>query len=135
MIVVCFAAVNFIFYLFNRQHGDSFPYILVGYSTFSMLFGLLVYDLVNRRTKILEAIFRFSLLRFVGMISYGTYVFHWPIFLLLSPWLRDWSSRHLSVSSELFASVVATLLSYVVRFLSYQLIEKRFLRLKKYFPS
>ncbi|MFL5741795.1 MAG: acyltransferase family protein [Flavisolibacter sp.] len=134
-IVVCFAAANFIFYLFNRHHADSFPYVLIGYSTFSMLFGLIVYDLVNRRTRILEIIFSFSLLRFVGMISYGAYVFHWPVFLLMSPWLRQWSSNHLPISAELFASIVATLVSYGLGFLSYELIEKRFLRLKKYFPS
>lgn len=134
VIVLFFAAINFIFYLINLRYADTFPYILVGYSTFSMVFGLLVYDLVNRRTKIFEMLLSLSFLRFFGMISYGTYIFHWPLYLLISPWLTSWAVSHMpQFPAALFASLTATLLAFFIGYVSYRFFEMRFLRMKKYF--
>jgi peptidoglycan/LPS O-acetylase OafA/YrhL len=134
IIVLAFAAINFIFYLVNLRYGNTFPYILVGYSTFSMVFGLLVYDLINQRTKFFELILSVSFLRFFGMISYGTYIFHWPLYLLISPWLTNWAVVHLpQFPPSLFASIIATLLAFCIGYTSYRFFELRFLRLKKYF--
>lgn len=135
LIVMGFAAFNFIFYQVNLQNHDSYPYLaLVGFSTFSMIFGLLVYDIVNRQTQFFDHIFGISFLKFLGRISYGTYIFHWPLYLLIKPFLVPWALLHLqTINAQLFASVTATLVSYLLGFLSYQYFELRFLRMKKHF--
>lgn len=135
LIVLGFAAFNFIFYFVNLQYHDTFPYLaLVGFSTFSMIFGLLVYDIINRQTKFFSDIFNIGILKFLGRISYGTYIFHWPLYLLIKPTLTSWASVNVnSFSPQLFASVIATILSYLLGFLSYRYFELRFLRMKKHF--
>lgn len=134
-VVMAFAAFNFIFYLVNLQFGDSFPYLaLVGFSTFSMIFGLLVYVIVNRRSAFFTAVFDIALLKFLGRISYGTYIFHWPLYLIVHPFLYQWTATGLSsTGAQLFTSVTATVLAYTLGYLSYRYFEMRFLRLKKYF--
>jgi peptidoglycan/LPS O-acetylase OafA/YrhL len=135
LIVFGFAAFNFIFYLVNLQYNDSFPYLaLVGFSTFSMIFGLLVYDIVNVQTKIWDRIFNIEVLKFLGRISYGTYIFHWPLYLILHPFLMKWAKQFmLPVSAQFFTSISATILAYSLGYLSYRYFELRFLKLKKHF--
>jgi peptidoglycan/LPS O-acetylase OafA/YrhL len=135
LIVSGFAAVNFLFYLINARYHDSFPYLaLVGFSTFSMIFGLLVHDIVNRNTRLVTMAFDIGVLKFLGRISYGTYIFHWPMFLLLNPYFIRWAVSHTGFTNpQLFSSVLITILAYLTGFLSYRYFELRFLRLKKYF--
>ena len=54
-----------------------------------------------------------SPLRYIGKISYGLYIYHWPIFFLLG--------AHLAL---------AAVISFALAALSYQFVEKPFLRLK-----
>lgn len=135
VIVTIFAGFNFLFYFFNKGYRFSFPYLaIVGYTTFAMLFGLLVHDIVNHRTKLFTIIFQNRILRFCGTVSYGCYIIHWPLYLAISPVLRQWCSLHSPwLSQEFFASTVSLILSYIGGYLSYRLFEMRFLRLKKYF--
>lgn len=133
-IVLFFAAVNFIFYFINKQVGHSIPYLLVGYSTFSMLFGLLLYDLLNHKNSLFSKFFNNRLLKFVGTISYGTYIFHWPVYLILNYYLVRWLNLNAGdFNSQIFTSVFATMLSFVIGYLSYRYFEMKFLKLKKYF--
>ncbi len=135
IIVVGFAAFNFLFYLVNLKHQDSFPYLaLVGFSTFSMIFGLLVYDIINYQTPFLTTLFNINFLKFLGRISYGTYLFHWPLYLIIKPFLFHWASGNLStLGAQFLVSTISTLAAYVLGYLSYQYFEMRFLRLKKHF--
>jgi peptidoglycan/LPS O-acetylase OafA/YrhL len=134
-IVLGFALLNFLFYGINLRYHDSFPYLaLVGFTTFSMIFGLLVHDIVNKNSKLVTLIFDVRILKFLGRVSYGTYIFHWPMFLLLNTWLVNWASVSLGFGRpQLFSSLLITILAYTTGFLSYRFFELRFLRLKKYF--
>jgi peptidoglycan/LPS O-acetylase OafA/YrhL len=135
IIVSIFAGLNFLFYFFNKGYQFTFPYLaIIGYTTFAMLFGLLVHDIVNRRTKFFTTIFENRILRFCGTVSYGCYIIHWPLYLGIGPVLRLWSSQHLPwLSQEFFASTVSLILSYMAGYLSYRFFEMRFLRLKNRF--
>ena len=134
-IVFSFAAFNFLFYFLNLHYKGSFPYLgLLGFSTFSMLFGLLVYDIIHRQTKIITWIFDQSFLIFLGRISYGTYLFHWPLYLLLNGYVATWALRTFpDLPSHIFSSVILTLLSFLTGYLSYRFYEIHFLRMKKHF--
>ena len=135
LIVLFFAAVNFIFYFINRGYHFSFPYLsLVGYTTFAMIFGLLVNEAVTRDTKIVNYIFNTPLLKFFGKISYGFYIFHWPVYLLLSSFLLNKLDEYTSGSLLRFAvSIIATLAAIMISWLSYHYYEKHFLKLKDRF--
>lgn len=132
VIVLSFAALNFLFYFVNRFYSFSFPYLaLIGYSTFAMMLGLLVYEAVNRDTKILNIILGWQILRFFGSISYALYILHWPVYLIFNaytfPWLKtqmnDWSAKAT-------ISIMGTLIAILLSWLSTRYFENYFVRLK-----
>jgi peptidoglycan/LPS O-acetylase OafA/YrhL len=134
-IVLFFALLNFAFFFINRRYNFSFPYLaLAGYTTFAMVFGLLVNEAVTGQTRIVNYLLSIPFLRFFGKIAYGFYMFHWPVYLLLSPVFYSWLSplingRLLQFNISLLASLTAVLVSW----LSYQYFESYFLRLKDKF--
>jgi len=79
---------------------------------------------------------RSSLLRFFGRYSYGLYVIHLPVLILIAK-VGVVPDRFLAIASPglaLFAYTVFTLIVCVgVAWLIYQLYEKRFLLLKRHF--
>lgn len=130
-IVLFFAALNFIFFFINRRSGYTFPYLaLVGYTTFAMIFGLLVNDTVEGKTKIVRAIFNIGVLKFFGRISYGFYIFHWPVYLLSAPWLGRIINISNGRSEQILVSILATLIAVVISWLSFISFEKYFLKIK-----
>jgi peptidoglycan/LPS O-acetylase OafA/YrhL len=64
-------------------------------------------------------------LRYTGRISYGLYLWHFPLFLLLRPELRD-----LHPAAEI---AIASTASYAAAAVSYRVVEAPFLRLKHRF--
>lgn len=135
IVIFVFAGLNFLFYFLNLRYDDSLPYLaIIGYTTFAMIFGLLVYDIVSIGTPIYRTIFNISFLKFFGRISYGCYIIHWPLYLIISPFLRDWAAHYWSAfSANFFASAIATILAYLLGYLSYRYFEMKFLVLKKHF--
>lgn len=137
IIVLLMAAVNFGFYFINHQSGFTLPYLaFAGYTTFAVLFGLLVYEAVAGESKIIQALFNNRPLKFFGRISYGLYVYHWPVYILLFDFSRNWivnrqlcSFRAAELSSGIFVTVVAVLVSMI----SFRYFEKPFLKLKDRF--
>lgn len=134
-IVLFFAALNFAFFFINRYYHFSFPYLaLAGYTTFAMIFGLLVNDAVMRETKIISFILNIPLLKFLGRISYGLYMFHWPVYLLIGPYLLSWIQGYTNGWLMHFTvSVLATLVAIAISWFSFTYFERYFLKLKNRF--
>jgi peptidoglycan/LPS O-acetylase OafA/YrhL len=134
-IVLGLAALNFVFYFFNKHNQFSFPYLAIaGYTTFAIIFGLLVNEGVERQDTFISKFLSFQLFRFFGSISYSLYVFHWPLYLILAPVLSTWFKSNLTFShSSIIASVIATTLAVLLAWVSFHFFEKRFLLLKKRF--
>ncbi len=136
-IVLFFAGINFIFFFINKQYDFSFPYLAIaGYTTFAMMFGLLVNEAVTGETKIITRVFTMPVLRFFGKISYGFYIFHWPVYLLLTPWLYSHVSKYLSGNLLSFlVSLLATIVAVFISWISYRYYESHFLKLKDIYAS
>ncbi len=134
-VVLFFAAANFIFFFINRQYQFSFPYLaLVGYTTFAMLFGLLVNEAVSGSNRIINFIFNIPILKFFGRISYGFYIIHWPLYLVIHPYLLPWLSDHVKgMPAQFSISLLATLLAVLLSWFSYRYFERYFLKLKHQF--
>jgi len=78
-------------------------------------------------------------LREVGQKSYGMYVFHVPLLVLamnyinLPSHLRQWAWHGCLADMIFFSSMIV--ITYLVAFISYNLYEKHFLRLKRFFRA
>lgn len=137
-IVLVLAAMNFIFYLFNQSDGNSYPYFaFVGYTTFCALFGLLIHEIVSgNKTSITNKFFSISPLRFFGKISYGFYVFHWPVYMMTQQYFFKYLQNRLQlpdIASRIGASLISTSLALLISIISYYYFERYFLRLKEKF--
>lgn len=136
--IIFFAAiVNFGFYFINNQNSFTLPYLaFAGYTTFALLFGILIYEAVINESNIIRVIFNTKILRFFGKISYGLYVYHWPVYLLLFSYFRDWLIKKGfggSNMTDLPAAILVTFIAILISVISYELFEKPILNLKKYF--
>ena len=137
IIVLTLACINFVFYFLNQSKKNDYPYLsFVGYTTFCAMFGLLVHEIVSGNNKILNNILSISPLRFLGKISYGFYVFHWPVYVItwqyFSAFCHD--TLHLTdATSKLGASLLSTGLGFIISIISYYSFELFFLRLKHKF--
>lgn len=128
-----FVVVSFFFTLYLPQAQPYF-HELRGSAFNALLGSLLIFALAG--PAFLQRIFSSRTMRFFGKYSYGLYVFHFLYgYLLLRYSTVDVVSRWLG--SEALAiltqAMLATSLAVVIAFLSYNLYEKHFLKLKKYF--
>ncbi len=135
IVVFCFAAANFAFYFFNRRYAFSFPYLAIaGYTTFAMTFGLLVNEAVTNGTKLITTVFSWPVLRFFGKISYGLYVFHWPLYLILNPVLFQLINiPGNNTLTSFISSLLSTGIALGISLLSFHYFEQPFLKLKQRF--
>lgn len=104
---------------------DSYKHVW-GYSLFNLLFALFLVSV--RERCFLPGLMENRVMRYLGTISYGLYVYHLPIiylFMRLGSGIPEWQKVVLSLTT-----------SVVVAILSYELMEKRFLKLKdRYFSK
>ena len=138
VITLGLALLNFGFFFINEADKDGYPYFaLVGYTTFCTMFGLLLHEIVTGSNKtITNKILSLPSLRFFGKISYGFYVFHWPIYIITQAYFFTVlnTSCHLNNTFSKFgASILSTGLALVISIISYYSFERYFLRLKDKF--
>lgn len=74
---------------------------------------------------------RSKILVFFGMISYGLYLLHQPISGLLHGWLRNGSVPSLEYPDGLIVTISSLLVSVILSFLSYKMVESRFIAFSK----
>jgi len=134
-IVLALALLNFIFFLFNRQNQFSFPYLAIaGYTTFAVIFALLVNEGVESENSFINKVFSISLLKFFGKISYGLYIFHWPLYLVIRSFFEEsWKRNIQFIDASVLISLMASLLGIFIAWLSYRFFESPILSLKKNF--
>ncbi|MFZ9386895.1 MAG: acyltransferase family protein, partial [Chitinophagaceae bacterium] len=136
-IVLLMAGINFGFYFINNRSGFTLPYLaFVGYTTFAVIFGLLVYESVSGEPGLIHRLLGFRPLRYFGKISYGLYVYHWPVYLILFHRILDlFIQNHLLAqrAAELCSGIAVTLIAVGISELSYRYVERPFLRLKTKF--
>jgi peptidoglycan/LPS O-acetylase OafA/YrhL len=139
LLVSFFAALNFFFFFVNRVHDFSFPYYpFIGYTTFAILFTILVNECASGNKGWITVIFSSSILRFFGKISYGFYIIHWPIYKLTNEKFKEYLSNTAignNISTMVLSAFLATCLAFALSVLSFYFFENRFLHLKNRFTS
>lgn len=136
-IILVLALINFLFFFFNRSNQFSFPFLaVVGYTTFAALFALLIHEIVINESRLFNGLLKFSPLRFMGKISYGLYILHWPVYLIFFDSLSEWTGLALGLTGKMqniFVAITLTLAGIILSILSFYLFERHFLKLKKKF--
>jgi len=135
VVVLLFAVLNFGFFFINRYYDFSFPYLaLIGYTTFAMLLGLLVNAALTKENKLVNTVFNSSLLQFIGKVSYGFYIFHWPIYRGLGPYIAERAGQFTGEwMAGFLASLTTSLLALLLSWLSFKYFESYFLKMKDKF--
>ncbi len=136
-ILFSLSGLNFLFYFVNRYHAFTFPYFaMIGYTTFAIMFAILVHEAVKQESKIIYYIFNFLPLRFLGQISYGLYIFHWPVYLFLFPKFNKFFTENTTLNlffTHLFSAITATVIGILISIVSYYGMERRILKWKEHF--
>ncbi|MCW3117047.1 MAG: hypothetical protein JWM28_1129 [Chitinophagaceae bacterium] len=134
-LILLLASLNFAVYFIDKEQG--FPiWPIAGFTTFSVIFALLVYETITKENRIINLILNNSVLRFFGKYSYGFYIFHWPVFLLAKPYTDKLTSKLTPATGHwylLSSAIMATLAGLIAAIISFHAFEKHFLKLKKFF--
>ena len=104
---------------FKSFMGDSYKYIW-GYSLFSILFACLLVKIRNR--EVVPQLLEHKYLVYLGSISYGLYVYHFPLMYFMK--------LEFSELPSMLNLGLIFIISVAVASLSYELLEKRFLEKK-----
>jgi peptidoglycan/LPS O-acetylase OafA/YrhL len=91
--------------------------------------SLLMLALTSNKQNKLRIFLRGSWLRFIGKISYGIYIFHWPVIVLLKQSWLSITPVNFWINQIGFILLVGAC-SLMIAWLSYQYFESPFLRLK-----
>jgi peptidoglycan/LPS O-acetylase OafA/YrhL len=103
---------------------DSYKYIW-GYSVFSILFGFLLINI--KHYQFFPCLMEHPYIAYLGKISYGLYVYHFP--------LTWFVSHELGEISTYFKAIIILLLTFFLSVISYHLLEAPLLKKKNiYFP-
>lgn len=105
---------------FGKQYHFLWPHIYFLISVFS---GLMIFGLILAPIPLMKTILERPFFVITGKISYGLYLWHYPIYCTLKDFNLSWP----------VVLIIGTPLSYAAAGLSHHFIEQPFLRLKNLF--
>ncbi|HKS26874.1 MAG TPA: acyltransferase [Pyrinomonadaceae bacterium] len=111
--------------LIMMEHTGPLLY-LAGFTTISVSVALIILMLFYAPLRPALAILNYGPLVWVGKISYGLYLLHWPVRSLMIRLLPD---------LNIFSDLAYLCLTFIAAALSFYLLERPFLRLKKRFRA
>jgi len=107
----------------------------IGYSLLAIFFSsLLILSITQSESSILVRFFSWSPLQKLGTISYGFYVYHFPISWLLNDRIYSYIG-HSFILGHLVSVFLCGGLTLAISLLSWYVLEQPILKLKVYFSS
>jgi len=102
---------------------------ILDHEIYSVIFLILILNVSTNKSSIIKL--ENKALRFIGRISYGMYAYHMLFIFLLGKVLTPMLSNTPNDVAMLIVYVITLALTISFSYLSYELIEKRFLNIKK----
>jgi peptidoglycan/LPS O-acetylase OafA/YrhL len=113
--------------------GLSGPFMAtIGYTCVAVCFTCVICKVLENNRPVVN-IFELPLLRYIGKISFGLYVFHWPVLLFVRRKMAFWGMNQVPFlkSTLLFSSAgISLLICFVISALSFRYFESRILKYK-----
>jgi peptidoglycan/LPS O-acetylase OafA/YrhL len=126
-------SLHAIAFILSKTELNLPHFSIVGYSTMGVFFGWILVVIIENRNKPSKILFENKAIKGLGKISYGLYVYHWPLLVLFKIYFIG-SIMHLGLTdyqSYIIVSISAAIVAIVVSIVSYNLFEKRILALKE----
>lgn len=123
---------------YHRGIGQSPGYVLCGTSLLSLMFGsLLLWAAISEKGTIGHRIFNNAILQSFGKYSYGVYLLHLPILILVADYL--FRPDMLKLGNTTLPGLIVFFaitwgLSLLAAVISWNVLEKHCLKLKAFFP-
>jgi peptidoglycan/LPS O-acetylase OafA/YrhL len=115
-------------------HHSSALVIGPGITLVAWLFGGLLVKCTKQGP--IQDLFLNRTLRKMGKYSYGMYMFHWPVLVLLQHQLLRVMGSHAGSYLQGYIFFVTVIgVTFLMAYISFNLFEKRFLSLKRFFPA
>lgn len=136
-ILICFGLLITASLVFcGNLKRENFLFSTVGYTLTAIFFAAVLYCVLHQRQRFEQKLTRVKPLAFIGKISYGIYVFHVPVYLLLATQLSTVFNAFIADANgvALLVSVLSFVLTMALSTASFYLFEKPILGLKKHFP-
>ena len=130
--------LQLVLFILAKTSFPGFPHFtFTGYTCIAVVFGMLVYFAIKKSNSFTRLFLENPALRYAGKISFGLYVYHWPILALFKIYIlnRLVGNGYSYNSAYITVSVAALAVTLIVSVLSYHLFEKKILALKDVMTS
>lgn len=131
-IMVLLMAIPVLILRSPEKHSEFFS--TVGYTFIALIYTWLLFITISGRSRLIDTVTTSKFLRYTGKISYGIYIFHYPLFqfgfVLVN---KIYHLLHISADTSLLAisnAFICIPLTFLISHLSYTYFESRFLKLK-----
>lgn len=104
------------------------------FTFFDLFFGSLLIYAISDSENIVRKVLQTRFFRFFGKYSYGLYVYHYPIYMILVDKIAVRYTIHFPLD-YLFWSIICMGLSIIIALISFYCLEKPFLSFKRYFET
>ena len=134
VMLISLSAILITLFAQDTKMDSHHAMIRYGLTFFSILYiSLLASVFLSNENEALNRLFSLKPLREIGRISYGIYIFHSPVMMIIVRQLYQYEMGYWYTHLTLLLTGVV--ISFVLAYLSYHFFEKRILRLKdKYAP-
>ncbi len=116
---------------------DGYNVQRFGYSALTVVFGALLLEAVTApASSRLRGVLKWRWLVFFGKYSFGAYIFHELLRSTMEKWFPIYEFQRVTgseVAAYLLHALGATVATFILAVLSFELFEKRFLAFKRYF--